>query len=568
MNIFIKWFLDIPIGRKLVLVYFGGFFLPLILVVSYFTYELIQAGQVQEDSYLKESLKAVTDDLENYIDSFSLISKAIVADSVIYRLLLDEYPQKQKYQEVHSSYLWPELNKYIAGYNGIEKILFYVSNPSIGVSSGYVTLNEDNLNSTWYKLIKKTPSRQLLLMHKEEDRRLSLHQGPYLSLYKYISNPSYPSKYEVILRMDMSVSILKSILSSSPLKGNLQLRDGSGHILTQWLSIERLSRQDRLLEVKPELDLGYDLRISGMVASMNPTVGDRFSFLKYVLVLILSLGLASIFVYLVNLSITSRLKLLSKHMKKVEKEDFSPITIGAFGHDEIATLLNDFNLMAQHINYLINKVYRQDIERNKLELTKKQAELDNLQSQINPHFLNNVLESIRMKSVIKDEYETADVILKLSRLFRRMVEWDHDLIPLESELAFTSEYLDIQKYRFEDRLKYEIYTDYRPDYWLIPRITIQGIVENACMHGLENVLQQGSLIIRVFEENDFLIIEVKDNGEGFDLTHVPDGIGLSNLKKRLDLYYQKDHLLHIHSSIETGTYVRIQIPYREDFFES
>jgi len=554
------WFLDLPVGKKLLLVYLGGIFVPLVLITSYFTIGLLREAQRQEANHLTTTMDSLVSALENHLQSFSLISQAIVGDTVIYRLLVEDYSETGDYQEAHSQYLRPALLKYTAGFTGVRNIVIYVDNETIGISSGYVTMTDQHRSSHWYLELNKNPLTPLVLLHHEEDFRMGNNRSPYLSLFRYMSSPVFQSNDELILRVDVQIPPLLSIISEAPLLGELVLEDYQGNRILQWRSSQPPASGDYLQKVSRKVKWGTGLNITGAVASLGPSVGNRFSFVSYFGVFWLSVSLTLAFIFLLNSAVTSRILLLNRHLKKVEREDFSPITLPHFGHDEIGNLLHDFNLMADRINHLINRVYRQDLEHKKLEITRKQAELDNLQSQINPHFLNNVLESIRMRSVIKDEEETAKVILKLSRLFRRMITWEHDLIPLEQEIAFTSEYMEIQKYRYEDKIDYQLRTSFRSHYWSLPRITIQGIVENACMHGLENITEKGELKINIYEEDQNLVIEVQDNGRGFDIAHEPEGIGLSNIKERLRLYYRDKGSIFIDSSPHKGTFVKIIIP--------
>ena len=117
---------------------------------------------------------------------------------------------------------------------------------------------------------------------------------------------------------------------------------------------------------------------------------------------------------------------------------------------------------------------------------RRKSELDALQSQINPHFLFNALESIRMHSILKNENETADMVEKLAVMQRQYVEWGEDSVTIEQEVEFVKAYLALQKYRFGERLSYQIEIDEECRKRKVPKLTLVTFVENACVHGIES----------------------------------------------------------------------------------
>lgn len=127
--------------------------------------------------------------------------------------------------------------------------------------------------------------------------------------------------------------------------------------------------------------------------------------------------------------------------------------------DEIGQLTAEFNRMTLTIHRLINDVYVADIEHKNLELQRRHAQLNALQSQINPHFLFNALETIRMRSLMKDEDETARIIQHMAKIFRNALTWNRDKVSIREELEYVTCFLEIQKYRFGDKLNYTIDLD-------------------------------------------------------------------------------------------------------------
>ena len=195
--------------------------------------------------------------------------------------------------------------------------------------------------------------------------------------------------------------------------------------------------------------------------------------------------------------------LIDSYMVKVEKEQFELIDISE-GEDEIGKLIKRFNLMVSRIKELIEVVFKGQAEKQALELAKKNAELKAVQSQVNPHFLFNTLESIRMRSLIKNENETANIIGELAVLFRKSMTWGDDYITVEKELGFIDNYIHIQRYRFGDKIKYYHYVMDECKKCLVPKLSISTFIENACIHGIETTEKEGVISLTITKDNEYL----------------------------------------------------------------
>jgi two-component system sensor histidine kinase YesM len=218
------------------------------------------------------------------------------------------------------------------------------------------------------------------------------------------------------------------------------------------------------------------------------------------------------------------------------------------------------------------------------QLLQKQAQLDALQHQINPHFLYNALESIRGLAVQQSAEETADMAEALSTLFRFSINKTNDFIPLSQELANIDNYIKIQKYRFNNRFdlnkEIELFNSQLEEY-RIPKLTLQPIVENALEHGLKNITTGGLITLRIVPTKSRLLISIADNGFGMDddflrslnesfLEPVQDistidlsktsGIALKNVNTRLKLIFGNSFGLTAYSTKNLGTEIQISLP--------
>ncbi|MBT5872072.1 MAG: histidine kinase [Candidatus Latescibacteria bacterium] len=194
------------------------------------------------------------------------------------------------------------------------------------------------------------------------------------------------------------------------------------------------------------------------------------------------------------------------------------------------------------------------------------ARFDALQSQINPHFLFNTLNSIAA-TVRTDPRKARQIVQKLSTILRRLLSTEEDLVTLRDELAFIDSYLDIELVRFgKDKLRINRHID--PDTLdvLIPNMVLQPIVENAIKHGLSSKVDGGSIAISSRLVENAVVIEVADDGVGVPAVKLNSvmtaGIGLSNVNERLMVIFGSQFDLDFHSQPDAGTRVTIKIPDR------
>ena len=238
------------------------------------------------------------------------------------------------------------------------------------------------------------------------------------------------------------------------------------------------------------------------------------------------------------------------------------------GSDEIARLGNSFNTLMDKLELAIYNEYE-------TALQQKNAEIRALQAQMNPHFLYNVLQSMAAMADLHQIPELSVMAAALGKTLRYNISGKEPLVTLRDEIAHAENYLTIQKIRFGDRLHDQVNVpEYVMDH-LVPRVSIQPMVENAIIHGFESSGQTGNISISAWEEKRQLIIEVADDGRGIPEDQLAalqaaleensglaenQGIGIQNLNTRLRLLYGAAGTLTIDSEEGTGTVVHIIIP--------
>lgn len=558
------------------LIYVFGIFVPLVVANGLVLRSVFRDARSQQATYLSSTIENIENAIKREFEPIQLVSEFVFADASIYRILNRDFETFEEYVEAHRSYLVPALTKYANVFAGISRISIYTENPVLRVSAGYLRLDDQVRTSEWYLRFAEEGRRALALAHVDRDPRTELVPTSYVSLFRDLERTSMQSKGELILRIDVNAAVILRHLSASPVAGQIEVVDSWGSVVasaeTPVPETDRYAFRDEF-EGNGTLDAWA---IRGVIAPIEaiPPWSSRWTLL--LVVSGLSIAFSSLFVLLLSRSVTSRLGRLQRQMRRVEHEDFSPIELSDQFDDEVGALIRDYNIMAHKIDSLINDRYKAEIENQQLLVARQQAELDALQSQVNPHFLFNVLESVRMKSHIRGEIETAQVVKKISRSIRRLTSWHDDLVPLREEIEFMREYIDIQRYRFGERLRAQVEVDPGAVEALIPKLTIQGLVENACVHGIESKPEGGTVRVAVtVADGSELRIVIADDGVGGDVDELnrlasrpatrTRHIGIANISQRLLLHYGGRSSLCFASSPGHGTRAEIRI---EGIYES
>jgi len=255
-------------------------------------------------------------------------------------------------------------------------------------------------------------------------------------------------------------------------------------------------------------------------------------------------------------------------MKKVEKGNFEGIQLDDTGDSEIGMLHRSFNVMTDEIQNLMDDKIKNQKEKYKLELRA-------LQSQINPHFLYNTLDSIVWMAEGGNNQEVVIMTASLAKLLRQSISNEEELVTIEKEVGYVKSYLTIQKMRYRDQLTYEIDVDPEIYSFQIVKLTLQPLVENAIYHGIKYRETKGTIIIKGHETETGIIIQVIDNGIGMDeetLCHIFDkkeknaknnGVAIENVNRRIKLHYGEEYGLKYESKVDEGTIVSIILPKEE-----
>lgn len=289
----------------------------------------------------------------------------------------------------------------------------------------------------------------------------------------------------------------------------------------------------------------------------------------YVLVAMGLMILALFFSRFISRSITQPIQQLCASMRRVQEGDFSASDIEVDFQNEVGSLTTSFNVMTHRIQELMEQNIKE-------QEAKRKSELKALQSQINPHFLYNTLDSIIWMAEGRKNEEVVLMTASLARLLRQSISNEDEVVSVGQEVEYARGYLTIQKMRYKDKMEFQIDVD--PSILSIPliKLVLQPVIENAIYHGLKYKESKGLLLVKGFMEKENAVIQVIDNGVGMDeetLAHIYDrhkvnyrsnGVGVYNVQKRLQLYYGSQYGITYDSQLGMGTTATITIPGKQE----
>lgn len=289
----------------------------------------------------------------------------------------------------------------------------------------------------------------------------------------------------------------------------------------------------------------------------------------YVLVAIGLMAVALFFSRFVAKSITLPIQRLCDSMERVQEGDFSVSDIVVDSENEIGSLTKSFNVMTQRIHELMAQNIRE-------QEAKRKSELKALQSQINPHFLYNTLDSIIWMAEGKKNEEVVLMTASLARLLRQSISNEDELVSIGQEIEYARGYLTIQKMRYKDKLEFWIEVEPSILNIRLIKLVLQPVIENAIYHGLKYKESRGLLLVKGFMKNGNAVLQVIDDGVGMDqetLDHIyerhkvdyhSNGVGIYNVQKRLQLYYGNEYGIVYESKPGEGTTATITIPGQQE----
>ena len=570
---------QINIKKKLTIFYLCCVLLPLILTDSVILMILLQGEKAEENYEMQNIASAVQSDLENTFDEVAKMTNTIYISRSMNTFLDEKYESGADF--------------FVASREVQEKHFYEISADTSSVNVVMCSDNETIVNGDhfyrlssvkqeeWYQKLVDSGQDMVLHFYYVGDSQPGATTKKRVSLVRRL-NYYKNLKCEKLVRIDIDYNTLVRKLVnmnySMPVyvcSGNKILFSNVGHSGSKE-NFKYLTETDNV-GYEHEFEVyGEKIRILIMEqqSSIAMLIWDYFPLIM--LLLAINILLPWTLTIMVNRSFVVRLQGLSQAFDGAETEHFNEIE-DISGKDEIASLMHNYNRMVRRSRELIKTLYKDRLEKQKIDIARQNAELLALHSQIDPHFLFNVLESIRMHSIIKGEEETASMIERLAILERRNVNWDSDYINLKEELCFVEAYLELQKYRFGKRLSYKIEAQEQCMDYILPKLTLATFVENACIHGVEKKAAPCWIYIRIYEKQEWLCLEVEDTGAGMEEEALEalkekmqicnietlmgnEHVGMVNAWLRLKMVTEGNAEFEIESEQGIGTFMLIKVP--------
>ncbi len=577
----------LKIKGQLYLVYIVAIFVPVFIIGAYLFFNSYQMIWGHYVANLKSDNLRVRSIIGDTTTSITNICDDISVDAELQKILFTQYASWDMAQDDLKNYT--QITNYLARYTEVSSITLYTTNPTLH-DYGYIKKAPEALQSeAWFQQVNS--SYKYFWTTSMVTTKLGNHVTE-LRLAKKI--PILRTNNYAILVITVSNNYLKSRVDSNTLFVDITVNDNP-IFYSNWGNREFAvdypidyskpyfsfsgrsiyGTLNQLLEISTYKPIKSIDKI--YIVSSDP---EAIAYTQRVLIITVTIVLIGLIVPLIIISVftkkfSSRVDTLHHEMHQVSNGNYNIID-NFKGDDELAELFHDLQTMILNIKERDREIFDEKISKQKLINHQQKMELEILSSQINPHFLYNTLETIRMKAFQVGNLEVAEATKLLGKYMRHNLESSGNRTNLKTDLEYIVIYLRIQKLRFTSRINFEISVD--PDintaeYPILP-LLIQPIVENAIIHGIEQRLENGQIKIHICLEAENLTLSVSDNGGGMSFEtlaklnyklqnppkHANSSIGLSNINQRVQLFYGPEYGLTITSVHGEGTIVYLKLP--------
>ncbi|MBB6731246.1 cache domain-containing sensor histidine kinase [Cohnella zeiphila] len=582
-------FNDMKLRNKIVLAYILFLMLPIVLVGLGVVRQYRESALDKAIEQTENSVARVESRTEETLSVASDLSARLKLNKDMEKIATTRFESVSDIVDAYSGF--DIFETYLTFNPEISWIKLYAANPTLIDNWEFIPTSPDVENSFWYQAALKHPGLLGWYDFPAESRKANSNLSLVSSVYFQESH-----KFGV-LALDINTNYLNTMLEQED--SETVLLDGRGVVVAsnspdfvgKELSKTRLG--PTLAEDGPGT---YEMTVDGVLSKV---VIDEFlpenSFTKLKIISIFSVGsivkeanrintvgmevialfavLSVLIIYLICSLVTNRLRRFSRQISKVSIGNFdAELTVE--GKDEIGQISRQFNQMVANIKDLMEELKVSHKHSSELERKQSEIKLKMLANQINPHFLYNALESIRMKAHIRGEKDISRTVKLLGKLLRKNLDLTGGKISLGEEIDMVECYLEIQKFRHEERLRYKIEIEPGAEQARLLPLLIQPLVENSVIHGLEANIDGGEVKVVAELRRGGLEVTVSDDGVGIPagklkairrslMEQESSRIGLHNVQQRLLLTYGPNSGLRIESEPHSGTRISFWIPLEE-----
>ncbi|WP_339158553.1 sensor histidine kinase [Paenibacillus sp. FSL W8-0186] len=558
---------------------FVGFIVMMIIVlsltVSSLYYLLSKVQKENASRYIDEIAEQASGRLESLLSEINVLTLQLAMDERVQDQLADElrgetttYDEKMQLRKILiDKTAYSETIREIELFSE-ENSLYPIVEQNIAARVGERYVREANEAHQvgamiWIGRDPQNPA-DLLAVRRVKVEKLDYQNGGYLvirikpSLVDFISRDVAKARGSIMRLLDADGNEI-SLAGTEGAAASSDTPEGDGINKAEYVTVQRkIKTTDWQLEI--------------MV--LKTALTEEIHFLQDVLIWasVLSIVVFAVLSYYLSLLITSPIKRLTRVMQK-GKGGNPQENPGTYFNREVNLLNVKYNQMVREINHLIKSVYEK-------ELIKSKSEIKALHSQIHPHFLFNTLDSLYWAHIRKGDDELAQMVIRLADMFRYSIQLSGEdgFVTVAEELEQIKRYVYIMKMRWHERLQVHIHDDPAVHGLKIPKLTIQPLIENAIVHGIEPLESGGIIELTVRERDGIVSFLIADNGVGMSEAELADvrerlqndmnvafmssgkGIGMFNVSKLIQFHYGSDYGIRIESRQNGGTVVEVRIP--------
>lgn len=551
------------------------------LIVSldiYFVKNIVRNVKEMQFYINEKVVNDVNEELNKIYDHSNNLVNDIYIDELIIRDIIDFLNMDTiTYFKYKIDKLSNSDNYYYKGIENFTKLSFLENDNLKEIT--FVSFNR-NEQSTFNRLnqiaVKKIDQHKF---YTNGELLKSISDKDTISFIREINNP-VDLKKEGLILLTYDLRYLNYIYEEYDRKTNIIVLDNNGYVIydsKEMLNYEPYIFYEKVINSEKNKKLMLDdsyyvenILSDGNIRAISIIKAQELEDLPNAILIFIFIGLILFIlsqgVYYFKLKVLGdRTNNILNAMDKVKNGNLDVEISLTSDSDEINYIAENFNYMCKDLNKYIDKIYKAELEQKKCEMLA-------LQSQINPHFLYNTLESIRMKAICNGDKEVGKMLYTLSFLFRKQLK-EKNIISIENELDYCRKYIEIFKFRYYDSFQFFIECDEEVKQMQIIKFALQPLVENYFIHGIRLEDEDNILKIIVSKEENDIIIKIIDNGRGIDdvklcllneniknRKYEGDSIGIINVHERIVLEYGKAYGVRLFKTEDKENIVMVKIP--------
>lgn len=578
---------NLYLKKKLFLFYIFCAILPVTVLGIFLITDTKNKMMNLSDSQISAANQANRNMLMSVTSLTTSIANIIAADASLHTIISNEYPSPN---DVYSAYRnFTLLEEFSNNHAEITDLRLYIDNPTLVSSGKYYAITDELKATDWYRSISQNPAETSWIYTNSFSSAASLyllrkitlpHSGNHAILVigisnNYLASMNHNSRQATYLTLSDTVVFFSTNKENTGLPLQLTLQSDLPDYVTSTYLLDgnKVFGLESTLKVFSSSETFHIITIS----NDNRQITQTLFIISAIIVIVAAVPLL-LFTAFSN-TYTRRLLAVREQMHQIAQGNLS-IDGEFIGNDELGELFRDMKTTITGIQELHLQILTKQKEKDQLALRQQQIQFELLASQINPHFLFNTLETIRMHALLSNQTELNNIILKLGQTLRYALDAPSSSTTLAKALEYLESYLEIQHFRFQDKLNYsiQIHPNLNPKNCSVLPFLLQPIVENSVIHGFSTKKKGGKINVNVLLRNGELVISVSDNGCGiapekleemnsalssYRETVSSSHIGIHNVNNRIKLHYGEEYGLYFESILGQGTTATIKIPYKE-----